>query len=83
MSTSNNLKLLTAVIGGLLASVKELAERHPVGTEVDIVNKKEQSILVSGTITKWDWSNWLCVLNTGRTIRFNDFGYRIEMRLKQ
>lgn len=83
MNNSANAQLLTIVIGDLMATAKELCKIYPEGTAVDFMDRKGEKVLASGTIALWDWDNWKCVLDSGKSYRFNDLRFTTQMRPRQ
>jgi hypothetical protein len=69
--------LLVSVIGGIVGGIKELEKEFPVGTEVTFVGP--QGPFGSGTIYKWDYQNWKCILSSGRFARYNSLLYNVKI----
>ena len=68
---SDKSDLLGNVFEHLLGPAKKLSKLYPEGSYVDFVHPRNGEILAKGTIAKWDWNNWKCVLDTGKYYRFN------------
>ena len=64
--------MLNKIFEHLLGPAKKLSKLYPEGSYVDFVNPRDGRILAQGTIYKWDWMDWKCILDTGKYYRFNE-----------